>query len=429
MRVAVKHRLNTVTVRHLRSGFLTAFYRLSARSPKGLAAFAVLLLIVGYLGWRYFPLGATDVSASPTEASKQQKGPAPIPVTIRPVQNSDFPVYLNGLGTVQPYDTVTVRSRVDGQVIKVNFRQGQMVNEGDLLVQIDPRPYQAALEQAQAKKAQDEANLKNAQLDLKRYSTLAQQEFAPRQQLDTQQATVDQLTAQIKGDQANIDNAGTQLSYTDIRSPLTGKTGFRLVDPGNIVHASDQTGIVSIVKLQPISVVFTAPEETIGQINNALAAGTVPVMALSSDGTKVLAQGHLALVDNQVDQASGTIRMKATFQNTDNALWPGLSVSTRLLVDTRKNAVVAPNDAIQHGPNGLYAFVVGDGNKVEIRDLKVGDEGSTQTVVLEGLAAGDRVVVAGQYRLTQGAVVNPREPDAPLPPADKQAKNTPQKAP
>ena len=409
---------------------MTVFHRLRARGPEGLAVLAALLLIVGYLGWRYFPLGMTDVSANPTDTSKQQrKGPAPIPVTIQPVQNSDFPVYLNGLGTVQPYNTVTVRSRVDGQVIKVNFRQGQMVNEGDLLVQIDPRPYQAALEQAQAKKAQDEANLKNAQLDLKRYSTLAQQEFAPRQQLDTQQATVDQLTAQIKGDQANIDNAGTQLSYTDIRSPLTGKTGFRLVDPGNIVHASDQTGIVSIVKLQPISVVFTAPEETIGQINNALAAGTVPVMALSSDGTKVLAQGHLALVDNQVDQASGTIRMKATFQNTDNALWPGLSIATRLLVDTRKNAVVAPNDAIQHGPNGLYAFVVGNGNKVEMRDIKVGDEGATQTVIVEGLAAGDRVVVAGQYRLTQDAVVDPRESNAPLSPADKEAKNTSQKAP
>jgi membrane fusion protein, multidrug efflux system len=414
----------------LRSGLLIALDRLNLHSPKNLAAFAALLLIVGYLGWRYFPLGTTDVSANPADTSKQQrKGPAPVPVTIRRVQNADFPIYLNGLGTVQPYNTVTVRSRVDGQVIKVNFRQGQMVTEGDLLVQIDPRPYQAALEQVQAKKAQDEANLKNAQLDLKRYSTLAQQEFAPRQQLDSQQATVDQLIAQIKGDQANIDNAATQVSYTNISSPLTGKTGFRLIDPGNIVHASDQNGIVTIVKLQPISVVFTAPEETVGQINNALASGTVPVTALSSDGTKVLAQGHLALVDNQVDQASGTIRMKATFQNKDNALWPGLSVATRLLVDTRKNAIVTPNDAIQHGPNGLYAYVVGKDNKVEVRDLKVSDEGSTQTVITGGLAAGDRVVVAGQYRLTPGVVVDPREPNTPLPLADKQAKNTLQKAP
>jgi multidrug efflux system membrane fusion protein len=407
-----------------------SFYLLRPLGTKRIIVLAALLLIVGYLGWRYFPLGATDVSGNPTDISKRQgTGPAPIPVTTRPVQNSDFPVYLNGLGAVQPYDTVLVRSRVDGQVIKIGFRQGQMVKEGDLLVQIDPRPYQAALELAQAKKEQDEANLKNAKLDLQRYSTLIQQDFASRQQFDTQQAKVDQLLAQIKGDQATIDNAETQLDYTSIRSPLSGKTGFRFIDSGNIVHAGDTTGIVSIVKLQPISVVFTAPEEEIGQINTAQAAGTVPVMALSSDGTKVLAQGHLALVDNQVDQASGTIRMKATFQNTDNALWPGLSVATRLLVDTRKNVVVVPNEAIQHGPNGLYIFVVDHGNKVEVRDIKVGDEGATQTVAVEGLVAGERVVVAGQYRLTQGAVVDPHERNAPPSPADEESKNTSLKAP
>jgi len=407
-----------------------AAFHLRPRGAKGFLALVALLLIAGYAGWHYLPSGTTGVSAKSADAAKRPtKGPAPIPVTVSKVQNSDFPVYLNGLGTVQPYDTVTVRSRVDGQVVKVAFRQGQMVNEGDLLVQIDPRPFQAALEQAQAKKGQDEANLKNAQLDLKRYSTLAENDFASRQQLDTQQAKVEQLTAQIKGDQATIDNAETQLSYTSIRSPLSGKTGFRLVDPGNIVHANDTTGIVSIVKLQPISVVFTAPEENIGQINDALAAGVVPVMALSSDGLKVLAQGHLALVDNQVDQASGTIRMKATFQNKNNALWPGLSVATRLLVETLKNVAVAPNDAIQHGPNGLYVFVVGDGNKVEMRDIKVGAEGAAQTVVASGVAAGERVVVAGQYRLTQGAVAAPHEQETPIPAPDKQAANASKKAP
>jgi multidrug efflux system membrane fusion protein len=391
------------------------------RGVKGALGLAAILLIIGYVGWHY-------ASASQTNAGNQQpKAPAPIPVTVQAIQNSDFPVYLNGLGTVQPYDTVTVRSRVDGQVVKVGFRQGQMVNEGDVLVQIDPRPFQAALEQADAKKAQDEANLKNAQLDLKRYSALAVQDYASRQQLDTQQAKVDQLAAQIKGDQASIDNAQTQLSYATIRSPLSGKTGFRLIDPGNIVHASDQSGIVTIVKLQPISVVFTAPEENIGQINKALAAGTVPIIATSSDGTKVIAQGHLALVDNQVDQASGTIHMKATFQNADNALWPGLSVATRLLVDTRKNVLVAPTDAIQHGPNGLYVFVVGKDNKVAAHDVKVGDESAAQTVVLEGLANGDRVVTAGQYRLTEGAVVDPHNAGTPAS-ADKQAANTSQKA-
>jgi multidrug efflux system membrane fusion protein len=409
---------------------LAAFQLLRPRGRRGIILLATALLIGGYAGWRYLPTPAADAAVNPADNSKAKpKGPAPIPVTIQRVQSSDFPVYLNGLGTVQPYNTVTVRSRVDGEVTKVNFRQGQMVNEGDLLVQIDPRPYQAALDQAQAKKTQDEATLRNAKLDLARYNTLAQQSFASRQQLDTQQATVDQLTAQVKGDQATVDNAATQLSYTTIKAPLSGKTGFRLVDAGNIVHASDTTGIVSIVKLQPISVVFTAPEESIGAINNALAGGNVPVTALASDGTKTLAQGHLALVDNQVDQASGTIRMKATFQNKDNALWPGLSVATRLLVETKKNAIVVPNDAVQHGPNGLYAYVVGDDNKAELRNIKVGEEGATQTVVLQGLNAGERVVVAGQYRLTQGAAVDAREGKPLADTDDRQAANTSQKAP
>jgi multidrug efflux system membrane fusion protein len=377
------------------------------RRPIWLAAGLVALLIVAFITWRHLPTG--EYAGSTTAANSKARGPAPIPVTVETVAKADFPVYLDGLGTVQPYDTVTVRSRVDGQVVKVAFRQGQMVKEGDLLVQIDPRPYQAALEQAQAKKAQDEANLSNARLDLARYQTLADRDAGSRQQLDTQQATVNQLIAQIKGDQATIDNAQTQVDYTTIKSPLSGKTGFRLVDPGNIVHAADTTGIVSIVKLQPISVVFTAPEEQLQQINKALAGGKLPVEALSSDGTKVLAQGHLALVNNQIDQASGTIQMKATFENTDNALWPGLSVATRLLVNTQRNVVVVPNDAIQHGPNGLYAFVVGDGNKVTVRNLKTGDEGDTKTVVLQGVDAGERVVVAGQYRLTPNAVVDPRE--------------------
>src|SRR5262249_468438 len=212
---------------------------------------------------------------------------AAIPVTTARVQKVDFPVYLNGLGTVQPYRTVTVRSRVDGQILKVHFRQGRNVKEGDTLVEIDPRPYQAALDQTLAKKLQDEANLRNVKLNLERYTTLAAKDFASRQQVDTQQALVEQLTAQIQGDEAAIENARTQLSYTTIKSPITGRAGFRLVDPGNIVRASDQNGIVTIVQLQPISVVFTAPEETLQQINKALGEGTVPVRALSSDGLRI----------------------------------------------------------------------------------------------------------------------------------------------
>ncbi len=361
-----------------------------------------LLALGGYFGWRHF-------HADPAVTASKQAAPPPIPVTIAQVQRDDFPVYLTGLGTVQPYNTVTVQSRVDGQVVNVAFRQGQMVKEGDLLVQIDPRPYQAALDQALSKKAQDEAMLKNAQSDLARYGRLAERDYASRQQLDTQQASVDNLTAQLKGDQAAIDNAQTQLSYTTIRAPLTGKTGFRLVDPGNIVHASDTTGIVTIVKLQPISVVFTAPEEDLPRINQALAAGTVPVSALRSDGTKTLAEGHLALVNNLVDEASGTIRMKATFANADNVLWPGLSVSTRLLVNTLKQVTTVPVDAVQRGPNGLYAFVVGEGNKVAMRPVKIGEEGEGRSVILSGLTPGEKVVTAGQYRLQQGSVVDPTE--------------------
>jgi membrane fusion protein, multidrug efflux system len=274
-------------------------------------------------------------------------------------------------------------------------------------VEIDPRPYQAALDQVQAKKAQDEANLKNAKLNLERSLTLAKKDYATQQQVDSQQAMVDQLTAQIQGDQAAMDNAQTQLSYAVIKSPLTGRAGFRLVDPGNIVHASDENGIVTIVQLQPISVVFTAPEENVPQINQALEEGTVvPVETLSSDGLRTLAQGQLARVNNEVDQASGTIRMKAIFENKDNVLWPGLSVATRLLVNTLKDATVIPDNAVQHGPNGLYAFVVGDDDKVAVQAIKVSQSGDGESVVEQGLTPGQRVVVAGQYR---GSLVQPAE--------------------
>jgi len=389
------------------------------------AAVAVVALC-GAFGWRHFHGGDTG-TAGPGAANSAQ-APASIPVTIAQAKLADFPIYLNGLGAVEPYQTVLIRSRVDGAVTKIAFRQGQMVKEGDVLVQIDPRPYQAALDQAVAKKAQDEATLKNAQLDLVRYTGLAKQDSVAAQKVDTQQATVDELVAQIKGDQASIDNAQTQVDYTTIRAPLTGKTGFRLVDAGNIVHAVDTTGIVTIVQLQPIAVVFTAPEEDVPQINKALAAGVTPVIAMSSDGLRTLSQGHLAVVNDAIDPASGAIGMKATFANADGALWPGLSVSTRLLVDTLKQVVVVPDGAVERGPNGLYAFVVGSGNKVESRDITVGQEGDGQSVVLTGLTAGETVVTAGQYRLVQGSVVQPSAASLATPPAIA-APSAPVKAP
>jgi multidrug efflux system membrane fusion protein len=375
------------------------------------------ILVGSYFGWQHL---ATKQGAGAALPPKSMTGAtAPVPVTVATAERADFPVYLNGLGTVQPFNTVTVRSRVDGQITKVEFQQGRMVKQGDVLVQVDPRPYQAALTQAESKKAQDEANLKNAKLNLDRYQSLANKDFASRQQVDTQQAMVDQLTAQISGDQAAVENAQTQLSYTTITAPLSGRAGFRLVDPGNIVHASDQNGIVTIVQLQPISVVFTAPEEDVQEINKALEDGVVPVKALSSDGLKVLAEGRLGRVDNQVDQASGTIRLKGVFDNKDNILWPGMSVQTRLLVDTLKQVVVIPEDAVQHGPNGLFAFVIGDDNKANVEPITVSQTGEGKAVVQLGLDAGQRVVVAGQYRLQAGTVVKPNE----RPAATSQAKS------
>ncbi|HZY55004.1 MAG TPA: efflux RND transporter periplasmic adaptor subunit [Reyranella sp.] len=377
------------------------------RAPRALVV-GVLVVIAAcgaYFGWHAWQKHEATVKTA-------GKPPPAVPVTVADVRKGDFPIYLNGLGTVQPFDTVLVRSRVDGEVIKVGFKQGQMVKEGDMLVEIDPRPYQAAYDQAVAKKAQDEANLKNAHLNLARYNELAKKDFATRQQLDTQEATVEQLTAQIKGDQAAIDNAQTQLSYTTIRAPLTGRTGFRMVDPGNNVHASDTNGIVSVVRLQPISVVFTAPEESVAEINNALANGDVPVDALSSDGTRTLSRGKLLLLNNQVDQASGTIQMKARFTNENNALWPGLSVSTRLLLNTVKGAIIVPQPAIQHGPDGLFVYVVGQDNKARKQDVKVSEQNLKDALVTEGLSADQKVIVAGQSRVQNGVLVKPTEPQS-----------------
>lgn len=376
----------------------------------GLAALAVLAIGGGYLGWRHFH----DRNAG--TAAKHVPPPA-VPVTIATVEKADFPVYLKGLGNVQPFNTVTVRSRVDGQITRISFTQGQMVKEGDLIAEIDARPYQAALDQAVAKKAQDEADLANARLDLERFQDLAKQSFATRQQLDTQTSAVTRLEALVKGDQAMVDNARTQLSYTSIRAPLSGRTGFRLVDQGNNVHAADANGIVTIVQLQPIAVLLTAPEEAVVEINKAMAAGSVQVIAQSSDGTRTLATGQLMFVNNEVDQAAGTIRMKARFENNDSVLWPGLSVSTLLLVETLKQVAVVPEDAIQHGPGGLFVYTVGDDNKVDVQPVKVSQQGSGKAVVSEGLSPGQKIVAAGQSRIQKGSTIRATEAKPAPPPA------------
>jgi multidrug efflux system membrane fusion protein len=379
------------------------------RPTLGLTLFGLLAVAAaGYGAWYELVGDVKPVAAQ----SPSTQAAAKIPVTSFVVQKTDFPVHAYGLGVVSPFRTVTVKSRVDGQIIKVFFKQGQMVKEGDPLLEIDQRPYTAALDQAVAKKAQDEASLKNDQLNLQRYQQLMTKEFETQQNLDTQQALVDQMTAQVKGDQAAIDSAQTNLGYTSIKAPISGRTGFRLVDPGNIVHAADTTGIVTIAQLQPIAVIYTAPEEQLQAIAKAYDAGEVPVEALTSDGTKTLSKGRLAIMDNSVSQATGTISLKARFDNTDNALWPGLSVNTRMLIDTLKQVIVVPQDGVQHGPAGLFAYVIGSNGKVSAKPIKVSQSGDEKAVVSEGLNIGDKIVVAGQSRLFDGAMVE-EKPQAP----------------
>ena len=354
----------------------------------------------GYFGWHHYRSG--DQAAAPANALKSTRNA--VRVTIAPVEKSDFPVYLTGLGTVQGFNTVVVRTRVDGQIDKIAFKEGQLVSQGDLLVEIDPRPYQATLDQAKAKKAQDEANLANANLDLQRYTKLG--EFATKQQTDTQRSTVQQLTAQIAADEAAIANAQTQLDYTQVKAPISGVAGLRQVDIGNIVNASTQTGIVTIAQIEPIAVIFTAPEEQLPYINEAQAVQPLRVIAITTDGKKPLAEGSLAVINNQVDTTSGTIRLKAVFDNKNHALWPGQSVSTRLLVKTLKDATVVPDDAIQHGTNGLYVYSVNRDNKAELHQVKVSQSIDGRSVIESGLSPGQQVITAGQYKVSPGALVS-----------------------
>lgn len=354
---------------------------------------------------RLWPAANTAASPSSKPLTVGQ-GPslAPIVVSVVPAKRTDFPVVLEGLGQVQAYNTVLVRARVDGQIVKIGFKEGQMVKAGDLLAQIDPRPFQAALDQATAKKAQDEANLANAKLDLTRYATLAKQNYATQQQLDTQNSLVNQLIASIAADSAAIDAARVQLDYTTIRAPISGRVGFRLIDEGNLVNAGQQTGIVTIAQLQPIAVIFTEPQEYVERINRELAQGPLPVTVLNADGAK-LATGKLTISDNQVDLATGTIRLKAEFENSDNALWPGLAVTTALELGVDKNVLVVPADSVQHGQAGLYVYVVDDANRAAVRQVKVSRQNTELAVISEGVKEGERVVTTGEFLLQPGALV------------------------
>ncbi|HEY1797028.1 MAG TPA: efflux RND transporter periplasmic adaptor subunit [Stellaceae bacterium] len=346
---------------------------------------------------------ARHASAAETPAPA---APAPgVPVTAGIVKAQDVPVFLNGIGTVQANNMVTIKSRVDGQIVAVNFKEGQEVKAGDPLFQIDPRPYQALLEQAQANKAKDEAQLTSAQLDLQRYSALVGPGYQTRQSFDQQKALVAQLGASIKADQAQIDAAQLNVTYCDIRAPIDGRLSQRLVDIGNMVHASDTNGLVTIAQLKPIFVSFTIAQTSLDDIRRHQSKGALVVKAFPSAGGDELAEGKLTLIDNAIDQTTGTIHLKASFSNQDERLWPGEFVSLRLILDTRHQVPTVPSQTVQVGPNGNYAYLIDKDDKAVRRPVEVAAVQDGIAVISKGLNPGDKVVVDGQYRLTEGAKV------------------------
>jgi membrane fusion protein, multidrug efflux system len=364
----------------------------------------ILLLIAG-IGLAYFAVERGLLSSRPPGAPKDAV-PA-IPVLATSVKRDDVPVSLAGFGTVQAFNSVLVKSRVDGQIVKINFSEGKDVKAGEVLVEIDPAPLEAALAQARATKLKDEAQLNNARLDFERASRLAATGSGSRQQLDTSQALVAQLEAAIKADQAMIDMAENQLNYTRIRSPIDGRVGTRIVDIGNIVRATDNAGIVIVNQLHPIFVNFALPADSLPQIRAKSKNSDIKVSVQDSNGAE-LAVGTLAVIDNQINPATGTINYKATFDNGEESLWPGQFVNVRVEVDVRRNVIVVPVTVVQQGPEGPYCFVVGQDRVVQKRPLKVGFVNKTTAVIDEGLSPDELVVVDGQYRIQGGSSVEVR---------------------
>ena len=345
---------------------------------------------------------------SPPQQNRSRFGAegGPVPVLAAAAAKADVPVYLDAVGTIKALNTVTVRPQVDGKLLSVGFKEGDDVKKGDVLARIDPTTYQAQLDQAIAKKAQDAAQLANAKIDLDRYEKLAASNAINHQQADTQKALVAQFAALVQSDQAAIENMQATLGYTTIVAPIAGRTGIRMVDEGNIVHASDaNSAIVVITQLKPISVLFSLPQQDLGQVNDAFAKAPLTIEAQRPDSDAVIDRGTLRVVDNQVDQTTGTVKLKAEFPNTGLALWPGQFVNVRLLIDTLKDVVVIPTGAVQRGPNGTFVYVVKDDNTVAIRPIAVQKQDETQTVVKSGLTPPERVVTTGFVRLTDGSKV------------------------
>ncbi len=385
-------------------------------------ALALIVLVV---------IGATTVRNT-NKKTQNPKGPGAnaqnrgVPVLAEPVAQHDVPVYLRGLGSVLAYNTVTVRTRVDGQITQINFREGDEVKQGQLLVQIDPRPYEVMLHTAEANLAKDESSLADAKLNLDRYSALYKQGVISQQQYNTQQSMVGQLTGSISADRAAIENAKLQLTYAHITAPISGRIGLRLVDIGNIVHAGDQNGLLVITQLHPIAVTFTLPEDYIPQVLQHMRKGPLDVEAYSRDDRTKLADGKLLTLNNEIDPTTGTNKYKAVFQNEDRVLWPNQFVNIRLLLETRKNALTVPVAAIQRGNQGTYTYVVKQDNSVEVRPVKLGVTEGNIASIESGLQAGEMVVTDGQDKLQPGGKVEVQKgarPGGP-PQANQQQQNT-----
>jgi multidrug efflux system membrane fusion protein len=360
---------------------------------------ALLALVAGVVAYQLYSRSRA--------AAKDPAAPQPISVGVITVQKRDVPFYLTGLGTVTAFNTVTVHSRVDGEMMQVYFKEGQVVHAGDVLAEIDPRPFQVALDQAQGQLAKDVASQSDAIVNLARYQQLWQEGVIPRQQLDSQQATVGQFDGSIQSDKANINNEKLQLTYCRITSPIQGRVGLRLVDPGNIVHAADANGILVITQVQPVAVDFTLPEDNLPEVVAEMKKRELVVEAYSRDDNTKLAEGKLLTLDNQIDQTTGTIKLKSQFANLDSGLWPNQFVNVRLFLSVRKDAIVIPSAAIQSGAQGPFAYVVGPGNQVQVRAIQTDFNEGNFSVVRQGVNAGEQIVIDGQDKLQAGATVRP----------------------
>jgi membrane fusion protein, multidrug efflux system len=381
----------------------------NAQSKNRWWVWLLVFAVIAYGCYRLYQFETAKEEAVTARRGAAMK-PRSIPVVAAAVRTGDMPVYLQGLGTVTAFNTVTVKSRIDGQLINVAFHEGQFVHQGDLLAEIDPRPYQVALDQAQGNLAKDQAALKDAQVNLERDRELYNDKIIAKQQLDTQAATVDQSRGSIVADQAAVDNAKLNLSYTRITAPISGRVGLRLVDAGNIIHAADPNGLVIITQLQPITVLFSIPEDQLPDVLRRLHQGAqLRTEAYDRDLTKKLADGTLVTVDNQIDQTTGTSRLKAVFPNNDFALFPNQFVNTKLWLDTKRGAVIVPAAAIQRGPSGTFVYVVQEDSSVAMRPVKVGLFEGNDISIDDGLRPGDSVVVDGAEKLTDGMMVSARQ--------------------